>query len=446
MASTDPAAHLPKRRLLGYATGSVGTGLFSTVPGLLLLFYLTDTLGVPAAIAGLVVLLPKAWDAVFNPIVGALSDRDAQRSGSRTRLMLIGTVSLPPAFALMFASPYTGAAGAAWVLLAFFLAATAFALFQVPYVTLPTEMSTRAAERTRVMGWRIVGVTLGILVGGALAPAVVTHSGGGLAGYRIMGVVVGVVALAALSIATWSTRWVRAQPLAQTLGLRATFKVARGNRAFIMLAAAYALQALAIAIVLAAIAYIATYSIGDYALTSALFVAVVAPSIVAVPLWTRLATRWGKARTLRLVTALFVVSLLLMLPAVRSGHQAAVLAVMVCNGILFAGQQVLPFAMLPDAIIADTQRTGHAQAGAFTGAWTAMETAMFAVGPGVFSLILALTGFVSSTFAHPVQQPQLALQGIVAGFTVVPALLMLLSLPLIARYGRSAAARLGDAG
>lgn len=58
---------LTRRRLLVYGIGSVGTGIFSTVPGLLLLYFMTDALGVPAGIAGLVVALPKAWDAVFNP-------------------------------------------------------------------------------------------------------------------------------------------------------------------------------------------------------------------------------------------------------------------------------------------------------------------------------------------------------------------------------------------
>jgi hypothetical protein len=35
-------------RLLGYRIGSIGTGIFGAVPGLLLLIFLTDTVGVPA--------------------------------------------------------------------------------------------------------------------------------------------------------------------------------------------------------------------------------------------------------------------------------------------------------------------------------------------------------------------------------------------------------------
>ena len=62
----------------GYGLGSVATGSFGTVPGLLLLPYLTDRLGVAAGVAGLVVFLPKAWDVILNPIAGRISDRSDQ--------------------------------------------------------------------------------------------------------------------------------------------------------------------------------------------------------------------------------------------------------------------------------------------------------------------------------------------------------------------------------
>ena len=105
MTAPAATAALPRRRLLGYGVGSVGTGVFSAVPGLLLLYYLTDVLGVSAAIAGAVLVVPKAWDVVLNPIVGAASDREAVRTGRRTRLLLIGGATLPFLFAAMFAVP-----------------------------------------------------------------------------------------------------------------------------------------------------------------------------------------------------------------------------------------------------------------------------------------------------------------------------------------------------
>ncbi len=55
----------------------------STVPGLLLLPYLTDTLGVAAAPAGVLAFVPKAWNVVLNPVAGRVSDRTRSRLGPR---------------------------------------------------------------------------------------------------------------------------------------------------------------------------------------------------------------------------------------------------------------------------------------------------------------------------------------------------------------------------
>ncbi|MEV6971767.1 MFS transporter [Hamadaea sp. NPDC051192] len=426
-----------KGRLAGYGVGSIGTGVFSTVPGLLLLFFLTDVLAVPAALAGVVVVAPKALDVLFNPIIGAASDREAVRTARRTKLLLTGALLMPVAFATMFLSPSSGYAGAVWVTLAFIGASVAFAAFQVPYVALPAEMSDEPDTRLRVMTWRIVFLTLGILIAGGLAPAVVDLGGGGRPGYALMGAVVGAIVLAACVTATLSTRWVRSRPGGEVLGLVAAFRTARGNRPFFLLMAAFVTQAVGIAIMLAAVPYVATYWLGDYSLTSILFVCVVGPSALAVPVWSALARRFGRLRCFTVATVVFTVAAALNYPLGRASVTAGVLSAAAVLGLCYAALQVLPLAMMPDAIVADAARTGQVQAGAFTGAWTAGETAGLAVGPGLYAVMLAAGGFLSSTFDAPVTQPGSARTALLLGFTVVPALLMLASLPILRAYGRA---------
>ncbi|MCB0889794.1 MAG: MFS transporter, partial [Nocardioidaceae bacterium] len=72
---STPESGLTASTRAGYGFGSVATGTFGTVPGLLLLPYLTDTLGIAAAVAGVIVFAPKAWDVILNPIAGRISDR-----------------------------------------------------------------------------------------------------------------------------------------------------------------------------------------------------------------------------------------------------------------------------------------------------------------------------------------------------------------------------------
>ena len=174
------ATTLPRGVRVGYGSGSVATGAFGTVPGLMLLPYLTDELGVAALWAGLVVFLPKAWDVVLNPVAGRISDRTVHPSGPRRPWLLRAGILLAGAFALIFAAPdFDGTRlETAWVLLFFLLAASAYAFFQVPYVAMPAEITSSYDERTRLMTWRVAILALTIMLAGATAP-VIRHAVGG---------------------------------------------------------------------------------------------------------------------------------------------------------------------------------------------------------------------------------------------------------------------------
>ncbi|WP_280869238.1 MFS transporter [Streptomyces sp. MJP52] len=66
--------------------------------------------------------------------------------------------------------------------------------------------------------------------------------------------------------------------------------------------------------------------------------------------------------------------------------------------------------------------------------WTATEATGTAVGPYLYSAVLALGGFVSSTAGESVDQPGSALTALLLGFTVVPAALMAAALGFQRRY------------
>lgn len=66
-SQTTPATRLSAGTIARYSIGSIGTGGFATLPGLVLAYYLTDNLGVAAATAGLIITLAKLWDVVIDP-------------------------------------------------------------------------------------------------------------------------------------------------------------------------------------------------------------------------------------------------------------------------------------------------------------------------------------------------------------------------------------------
>lgn len=186
---------LSPRTIALYAIGSLGTGGYATLPGLVLTYFLTDNLGVAALAAGLIVTAAKIWDVLIDPLIGAASDRQLARTGSRRGFMVTGALALPLFFALTFAVPPTWGpvAGAISVLLAFLATATAFSLFQVPYVAVPAELTGSYDERTRLLGWRVVVLTAAILLFGAGGPALRNAGDDPVRGYLLMGIASGVV-------------------------------------------------------------------------------------------------------------------------------------------------------------------------------------------------------------------------------------------------------------
>ena len=114
-------------------------------------------------------------------------------------------------------------------------------------------------------------------------------------------------------------------------------------------------------------------------------------------------------------------------------------AFVVC-GVAYAGLQIFAYSMLTDTIAGRTAGD-PTRVGLLAGLWTASETAMFAVGPGVVAAVLAVSGFVSSSGDDVPDQPGSALLAIALAAGVIPALLVAASTRRFARYDEPAPGR-----
>jgi Na+/melibiose symporter-like transporter len=190
---------------------------------------------------------------------------------------------------------------------------------------------------------------------------------------------------------------------------------------------------------LAGAPYVATYVLGDSGLAAVLFVFLVAPAALVMPIWRRLSLTRGKLPCYFAASLMFgVVAATLAFGRVEP--RGLVYLQVALLGVGYAGMQLFPYAMLPDAVSADPRSAGEARAGIYTGVWQGVETIGYAVGPALYGLALAVTGFVSSSADERVAQPGRALTGLTFGFSLLPAALVLLSLPVLKRYAATDAA------
>ncbi len=428
---------LTRKTIATYAVGSVGTGGFGTLPGLVLLAYMTDNLGIAAAAAGALITVAKVWDVIIDPVIGARSDRSLALRGTRRPAMILGALALPVFFVLTFAVPagIGPAASGVWVLIAFLITATAFSLFQVPYIALPAELTDQYDARTRLISARVVVLTLAILLFGAGAPEIQKAFENSYTGYLVMAIVAGLVIGGGLFIASFVAKRrdpVPAEPFSIVDNYRAGFAALRRSQPFRSLLATFLLQGLATGLMLAGAVYLANHVIPGGSVTF-IFISLVAPAILFAPVWAIISRRIGKERTFIVASVLFgIATLVLALLLVAPGQW--VYAPIALAGIGYAGMQSLPLSMLPDVISHDAGRHGQGAAGSFGGVWTAGETTGIALGTTVLGIVLSASGYIESVGGVDVQQPASAVTGIALSFSIVPAVIIALSLVTFSRY------------
>lgn len=425
-----PNYSIPLKTIIGYSIGSLGTGIFSTVPGLLLLYFMTNILAVPAALASIAIFAPKIWDVITDPLMGIISDRTRCRWGRRQPYLLAGSFLMGASFMLLFSVPNFNDAfnSFLYVTLVFTLCATSYTIFAVPYISMPTEMTKDPHERTILMSWRMGSAIVGIMLGGAGAPLVVDMAGGGRTGYAIMSVFIGVLCGASMLVSYLSTRNLQLyEATPSSYSVSEQVKIALRNRPFFLLMGAYILQLMGIGCFSAALPFFAVDVLsGSGATVTLIFFIFNGAAVLSMPVWVRISRSIGKVRAYMYATLLISITFSSLSLAKLGYPETIFYSQIFLAGLFFSGQQLLPFSLLPDAIDIDAQQCGMRREGMFTGIWTAGEKTGLAFGGLLTGLFLSLFGYIEAA-GQNVAQPDAALFSIRLAFSLVPAFLLVIS-------------------
>jgi len=437
-ATVKPAAKLPLSLYFGWGLGTLGLTTFM-VGSYLLLRFMTDYMDVPPALAGTIFALAKIYDGIADPIFGAISDRTESRWGRRRPFLLAGAFACALTFMLAFNMPVVSTrTGAVTMLVALLLLhATSYAIFAVPYMAMPAEMTDDPHERSKLMSFRVVNGSLGNLVGGWATASLIAWFGGGLAGHRAMGIVIGLVIFVVLLGCFTLTKGARRRD-AGGLGhvpYRQQMRAAAKNRPFVILQCAKLMLLSAAALHTASAAFFVQRRLeASDAWLGAIYATLTIGTIIGQPFWLWLARRWGKTNTYTLGGLFTALTWMAWLPFGPGTGWFTIIAIGTLAGLGNGGIVMISQSMLPDTIEYEYRRSGLRIEGSFAGVYIMVEKLGQAIGASLAGIMLGVFGYIQSTAGVQVAQPHSAIVGITLLYTVISTGFLLASIVIMRFY------------
>jgi Na+/melibiose symporter-like transporter len=348
-------------------------------------------IGVPTEIVGAIISLAAIFDAVTDPIVGFGSDRFRTRYGRRRFWLTLGA---PFLFAALWyiLNPATGSTGlylGFWFL--FLRLGTTLVL--VPYSAWGAELADDYHTRTQIVSAREVCVLLG-LIGAAAIPFLVEriHGDQTTAVMVLNAYTLPVLLLLPLTVLLVVTRVPEPPPSVREgkTPFLQSLKLITQNKLFLRLMIITVLveggEAFRNALSL--------YFMQDYIgapRAGSLYLVYFSMGLLAIPVWSWLARRFGKHRSLSgAIILVGIVSVWIF--TLDYGDIWMFYGLFAVKGFCFGAFTYLPRAMMADAIDVDTLRSGDARSGAYFSLHGFIQKCAHSFG-GLSLVMLAVVGY-----------------------------------------------------
>jgi GPH family glycoside/pentoside/hexuronide:cation symporter len=437
---------------MAYGAGDLGPAITANIVVVFLLVFFTNVAGLDPGLAGSILLIGKIWDAINDPMVGALSDRTESKWGRRLPWMLWGAVPFGIFFFLQWVVPHfsDNPSTNQWGLFGYYVAISIFSnafytVVNLPYTALTPELTQNYDERTSLNSFRFAFSISGSIVSLIIALVLFgVFPNDPIKQYLLIGGVCAVISVLPLY---WCVFGIRkrvlegearrqANPLPpQTMSYVEQLKVAFRNRPFLYVVGIYLCSWLAVQNTVAIIPYFVQNWMGLTAQDfTKVVIAVQVTGLVMLFVWTAVSKRVGKKAVYFMGMSLWVIAqigLFLLQPG-QVGWMY-VLAVMAGFGVSTA--YLVPWSMIPDVIELDELNTGQRREGLFYGYMVLLQKVALAIGVFLVGQALQVSGFLKTAAGQPnPTQPDSALWAIRLMIGPIPAAILLIGLVLAYFY------------
>ncbi len=453
-----PTARSEYERPLGFWTkmafgaGDLGPAMNANLVIFFQLVFLTNVAGIPAGLAGSILLVSKIWDAVNDPIVGVLTDKtQSKRWGRRLPWLLYGALPFGIFSFLLWILPrFGGELPNVWWLLTYYIIIGAigqvfYTVVNLPYTAMTPELTQDYDERTQLNSFRFAFSIGGSLLSLGLALGIfelIPESQAELQ-YLVIAALTSGISILALYWCVLGTRKralvFEAQriqvPTEKAIPLLEQLKIALSNRPFLFVIGIYLCSWLAVQITASIIPYF-VINVMELKQTDVplVLIGVQGTALLMLFVWGLLSKRLGKKVVYFMGMSLWIIAQIGLF-FLQPSQLVLMYGLATMAGVGVSTAYLIPWSMLPDVIELDELQTGQRREGIFYGFMVLLQKLGLALGLFFVGLGLQTSGFIEAAAGEPIPiQPASAVQAIRLAIGPLPTLALIVGLVLTYYY------------
>lgn len=422
---------LSRLTLIAYGCGDFASNMCWTFIGTYLSVFYTDALGIAPALASILMMSARIFDAVFDPAFGAIAERTRSRFGRFRPYILFGA----PVLAILTVICFTqfgngGTTTAIFAFLAYLFCGLSYTVVNLSYGSLSTVMTTDPEDVAQLNSYRMIGTNLSSVVLNAITPTLLIAFSGSSKitshGYTKTAVLFAVLSLPIFYFTAIMCKE-RIHPVQSKskVKLRDTVRSVVTNKPLLLI---FMIQLLAMTAFfgrMGVLAYYCLYNIKNPALMAAFMSLPSLATVIGIMATKNYIIRVGKKKMASIGYIGASATLLLMFLVGQFAGYSNIILLLVLNTLygFFCFSFPIPMAMVTDAINFGEEKFGVRSDG--TSYATVSLSTKFgqAIGVSAAVALMGVFGYVPNA-----QQSASALTGINIGTNLMMAILYLLCL------------------
>ena len=429
---------------LAYAAGDFGCNMSFALKSTLIIFW-TQFMQMDSILYAGLLLIVQVWDAINDPLVGAVIDADQRKYklGKFKTYILIGSIGLIVAGAMCFIPLPNASAMAKNILFVagYVLWDAFYTVANVPYGSMLNLITEDPGERASLSAWRSIGSLVANIATMVLIPMLVYDKDNNIIGTRVfvVALIMGVIGFFAFLFMIKNTE-VRVDEYIKVSEDRPKFNVATAFKNFIKnrpaLGVTLAVMAMFIGMQGAAAAVTVLFQsyFKNVQVSGIISLFAMVPMLLFTPFIRKLVDKHGKKELAVVGAIVSTIACLLMLILPLTPDSKGIGIYTLCQFINSLGSGVfslVSWSMMADAIDYNEWQNGTREEGTVYSLHSFFRKLAQGLGPSIVLVIMVALGYVEANQGNQTAEVASNMRYLVAGLYLFASLVQLLALKFV---------------